>query len=44
MIRRTFIALAAASAMATSVFAGGHGPNDIVDIGNVVAGQLGPFW
>ena len=39
MIRRSFIALVAASTMATSVFAGGHGPKDIVDTA-VAAGNF----
>ena len=39
MIRRSFIALAAASTMATSVFAGGHGPKAIVDTA-VAAGNF----
>ena len=39
MIRRSFIALAAASTMATSVFAGGHSPRDIVDTA-VAAGNF----
>lgn len=31
MLRRTFITLVTASTLATSAFAGGHGPKDIVD-------------
>jgi uncharacterized surface protein with fasciclin (FAS1) repeats len=39
MIRRTFIALAAATTLATPSFADGHGPKDIVDTA-VAAGSF----